>query len=54
VHCAESLSYADGVPVAFSRAVRPAALESLLEALARKDSAASALAECGVPDYRRA
>lgn len=54
VHCAESLSCADGVPVAFSRAVWPATLEGLLEALEREGSVTAALAECGVPDYRRA
>lgn len=55
VHCAETLHFADAVPVAASRSAWPAAaLPGFLEALAREASVTRALAACGVEDYARA
>ncbi len=55
VHCAETLSLADGVPVAVSRTAWPAArLPGFLERLEAEGSVTAALAACGVADYARA
>ena len=55
VHCAETVSLADGVPVAVARTVWPAArLPGFLERLEAHGSVTEALAACGVADYARA
>lgn len=54
VHVAESVSQADGVPLAYSRMAFPAdRLPALPEALRAVSSVTAALARCGVADYHR-
>ena len=54
VHVAEIVSMVDYRPVAVSRSVYPAAmLPGFPEALHKTKSITKALAECGIPDYRR-
>jgi GntR family phosphonate transport system transcriptional regulator len=54
IHVAESVSHADGVPVAYKRMAFPAArLPALTQALRDAPSITAALAHCGIADYQR-
>jgi GntR family phosphonate transport system transcriptional regulator len=54
VHVAESVSHADGVPVAYKRMAFPAArLPDLPRLLTEAATITTALARCGVADYQR-
>jgi GntR family phosphonate transport system transcriptional regulator len=54
VHVAESVSFADGIPITYKRMVFPAArLPALPQALRNAPSITAALAHCGIPDYQR-